>query len=453
MDDFHSFYFDTMGNEPETSDIVIPSDTEMTPELLKELIDHHDKKHVPRYKVLKNAYENKYKIFSEPPKADGKPDNRLSVNFAKYVTDTMNGFFIGIPVKTAHESKSVSTAVAGFEARNNQEDKDSELAKNSSIYGHCYELLYQGDDGKAYTTVVTPLSAFLVKDDSVLARSMYGVRYWHDGKGKCHGTYSDSEGVYRFDENENDANLAITDVEPHYFGEVPMVEYKDNEEKQGIYEGVLNLVDAYNKAISEKANDVDYFADAYLHIEDPDASDEDLDKARRRRTILFEGNVEFLKKPDGDATQENLIERLERLIFHLSMVANISDENFGTQSGIALKYKLQPMGNLAKTKERKFAASMKQRYRLLCNYPQSGLSGDDWEKMRFTFTLNYPANIADEAEIAASLAGTTSEKTRLGVLSIVADPEQEIRRREEEKAESIGDGYPISRTSESPSDG
>ena len=62
--------------------------------------------------------------------------------------------------------------------------------------------------------------------------------------------------------------------------------------------------------------------------------------------------VDFLQKPDGDATQENLIDRLEKLIFHICMVANISDENFGTSSGIAMKYKLQGMSNLAKTKER-----------------------------------------------------------------------------------------------------
>lgn len=47
--------------------------------------------------------------------------------------------------------------------------------------------------------------------------------------------------------------------------------------------------------------------------------------------------VEFMDKPNSDGTQENLIERLERLIFQISMVANISDENFGTSSGIALK--------------------------------------------------------------------------------------------------------------------
>ena len=52
----------------------------------------------------------------------------------------------------------------------------------------------------------------------------------------------------------------------HGFEGVPAVEFVENEERMGIFESALPMIDAYNKAISEKANDVDYFADAYLKI-------------------------------------------------------------------------------------------------------------------------------------------------------------------------------------------
>ena len=107
---------------------------------------------------------------------------------------------------------------------------------------------------------------------------------------------------------------------------------------------------------------------------------------RDDRIINFDGDterliVEFLQKPDGDTTQEHLIDRLEKLIFHISMVANISDENFGTSSGIAMKYKLQAMSNLEKTKERKFTSGMNRRYRLIFSNPVSGMKKDDWVKI------------------------------------------------------------------------
>ena len=143
--------------------------------------------------------------------------------------------------------------------------------------------------------------------------------------------------------------------------------------------------------------------------------------------------VDFLQKPDGDATQENLINRLERLIFQVSMVANISDENFGTSSGIALKYKLQAMSNLAKTKERKFASMMNRRYKLIFSNPVSGMRKEDWLSLRYQFTLNYPANVLEEAQIAAQLSGVVSRETQLKVLSVVDDVREEIQRIEEEQ--------------------
>ena len=225
----------------------------------------------------------------------------------------------------------------------------------------------------------------------------------------------------------------------------------------GIFESALPMIDAYNKAISEKANDVDYFADAYLKILGAALNEEELEQLRQKRIINFDGEdaskliVEFLQKPNGDTTQENLINRLEKLIFQISMVANISDENFGASSGIALKYKLQAMSNLAKTKERKFASGMNRRYKLIFSNPVSGMQKDAWVGIKYQFTPNYPANILEESQIAGNLAGITSHETQLKVLSIVDNVQQEIERIEEEQ-DGVGynTDYPTNRAIEDP---
>ena len=226
----------------------------------------------------------------------------------------------------------------------------------------------------------------------------------------------------------------------HGFDGVPATEYVENKERMGIFEPVLTMINAYNKAISEKANDVDYFADAYLKVLGPYLKKEDVKHIRDDRIINFDGDadqiiVDFLQKPNGDTTQENLIDRLEKLIFQISMVANISDENFGTSSGIAMKYKLQAMSNLEKTKERKFASGMNRRYRLIFSNPVSGMLKDGWVKIHPHFTPNFPANLQEEAEIARNLDGLVSQETQLGVLSIVDNTKEEIEAMEEEQAE------------------
>ena len=430
----------------------VASGTIMTPELLAEYMGRHKREISERYQRLHDAYENKYAIDFLPPKPDWKPDNRIPVNFAKYITDTMNGFFIGIPIKTTSDDKRVDGYLEFLDQYNDQDDNNAELSKICSIYGSGYEMYFVDETGNIGITYLTPMDAFMIYDDSILERPLFFVRHYIDADNIEWGSWSDGRVVQHF--VNRGTYVWVDEPKVHGFDGVPAVEYVENDERMGIYESVLPMIDAYNKAISEKANDVDYFADAYLKILGAKLKTEDLQELRRNRIINFEGEdageliVEFLQKPNGDATQENLINRLEKLIFQISMVANISDENFGTSSGIALKYKLQAMSNLALTKQRKFTSGMNRRYKLIFSNPVSGMQKDAWTGIKYQFTLNYPANILEESQIAGNLAGIVSQETQLKVLSIVDNVQQEIERMKAEEDESLTDGFPTSRTVE-----
>ena len=143
-----------------------------------------------------------------------------------------------------------------------------------------------------------------------------------------------------------------------------------------------------------------------------------------------------MNKPESDTTQENYLNRLERLIFQIAMVANISDENFGASSGIALRYKLQAMSNLAKTKERKFTSGMNRRYKVLFSHPLSKVPADSWVQLHYQFTPNFPANLLEEVQIAQGMEGITSHETQLKVISTVDDVQGELDKIEEENKPS-----------------
>lgn len=421
----------------------VAAGTEMTPELLAEYMTKHKTEINDRYQRLHDAYENKYKISRLAKKPDWKPDNRIPVNFAKYITDTMNGFFIGIPIKTISDDEGVSAYLEFLDQYNDQDDNNAELSKICSIYGNGYEMYYVDEQGNIGITYLTPMDAFMIYDDSILERPLFFVRHYKDADNVEWGSWSDGRVVQHF--VNRGSYKWVNEPKIHGFEGVPAVEFVENEERMGIFESVLPMIDAYNKAISEKANDVDYFADAYLKILGVTLNEEDLEQLRQKRIINFDGEdsssliVEFLQKPNGDTTQENLINRLEKLIFQISMVANISDENFGTSSGIALKYKLQAMSNLSKTKERKFTSGMNRRYKLIFSNPVSGMQKNSWVKIKYQFTPNYPANILEESQIAGNLAGITSQETQLKVLSIVDNVQQEIERITEEESTSQDD--------------
>src|SRR5699024_7042424 len=252
------------------------------------------------------------------------------------------------------------------------------------------------------------------------------------------------------------SNDAYGDTEPHYYPIVPIIEFVENDEQQSLIRPVESLINAYNKALSEKSNDVEYFSDAYMKILGAELDETTIQNIRDNRIINMDGDdaqkivVEFMNKPDGDVTQENLLNRIESLIYHLAMVANINDESFGNASGVSLEFKLQPMKNLSGMKERKFTKGLNNLFKCFAALPTNVPASDKdaWVEVEYRFIRNIPRNIQDEAQTARDLEGIISKESQLSTLSIVDDVQTEIERMDAERelpeydfeaAESDGD--------------
>lgn len=422
----------------------VPAGTEMTINLLGELIAKHKQLVKLRIKPQQDAYEkNIYPFLMAKRKPKYKPDNRIPINFAKYLVDTFNGFCTGIPIKVTSDEPKVAEYLEFLDQYNHMDDINSEISKGADIQGACHELYYNSEDGEIGIAKVDRMESFFVYDDSILRRKLFFVRYFMGADNVEYGSWSNDTYVQHF---ENRAGYRWTDeATEHNFEYDPASEFYNNAERRGIFESELPAINAYGKALSEKANDVDYFADAYLKILGPKVNGKDTQNIRDNRIINFTGSpdgtlpqVDFLQKPNADTTQENLINRLERLIFHISMIADINDENFGSASGIALRYRLQSMHNLFLVKSRKFTASIQNRYKVIFSNPVAqthGVRPDDWMGVKVKFTPNLPADILSEVQSAQQADGMLSQQTRLGMLSFIDDVQSEIDRLKEEQEE------------------
>ena len=412
----------------------IHEDEELTHEQLLEYIKQHQAQ-VPRFNELWNQYTSRPPILDFPDKEEYKPDNRLVANFGKYIVDTFNGYFTGIPVKVSHEKENVNEAINYFWRHNDMDDTFSELSKLTSIYGVSYLYVWQDEESNTRVTYNSPFDMFVVYDDTVARNIKYGVRYKYDEDNILTGTLFTQSEVITF------SNDAYGDTEPHYYPIVPIIEFVENDEQQSLIRPVESLINAYNKALSEKSNDVEYFSDAYMKILGAELDTETIQNIRDNRIINMDGDdaqkivVEFMNKPDGDVTQENLLNRIESLIYHLAMVANINDESFGNASGVSLEFKLQPMKNLSGMKERKFTKGLNNLFKcftaLPTNVPAS--DKDSWVEVEYRFIRNIPRNIQDEAETARNLEGVVSKELQLSTLSIVDDVQTEIERMDAER--------------------
>lgn len=407
---------------------------EVTMELVNKYIRLHEER-LPRYRYLENLYKGFHDVFRLPEKENWKPDNRLAVNFPKYVTDIFMGFGYGIAIKKHHPDEKTNETIKDFDRRNGIVDHEFEMIKNVCKFGHAFEYFFQDEKGETRIARNTPIETFIVYENNLRKAARFAVRYGYDETGAVKfGEVLMCDVIKQFKGD------IFTEEAPNPFGKINIIEWVMNEERMSLYEAIPGLTEVFNKTIGEKANDVDAFAEAYMLILGAEVDEEGVYRIRDDRIINLYGTddakdilVQFLTKPTADDTQENLLERIETLIHKISMVTDINSESFGNSSGVALEYKLQPMSNLAKFLDRKISKSIKKRYKLFSCIAANNMDKEAWQDVEIKFTRNLPKNTLEEAQAAAQLEGVVSKETQLSVLSIIDDVSEEIKKIEKEK--------------------
>lgn len=430
------------GQVVEGNVFIYPKDDEITMADLLKFISKN-KSLAEEYKHNLEMYKGNHNILNKQPRQFG-PDNKLVANLPHYIVDTYNGFFTGIPPKVTLDDKETNSLLQGWNDENSLQDKLSEISKQADIFGRSLAFVYQDEDSQTRIAYSSPVNSFMVYDDTVSRQPLAFVRYWKNTDGIQVGM------VYYSDKTISFEGSKFGDEMLNPYKMVPAVEFYGNEERQGVFDNVKTLIDELDRVLSQKANQVEYFDNAYLKILGVDL-DQDGDGKPDADLIgnqmiyspdadATNATVDFISKPDGDNMQEHIIDRLVSMIYQISMVANLNDEAFaGNSSGVALQYKLLPMRNMAANKERKFREALRRLYRIVFSVgtvlPE--VHSEDWRELVFTFKRNLPDDISNDADIAQRLQGMVSQETLLSILPFVNDPQEEIKRINKEKQENM----------------
>jgi SPP1 family phage portal protein len=406
---------------------------------MKRILEHLIEKHQPaRAEKLQDYYIGKHDILDRRMADPTKPNNKIVNNLAAYITDTLTGYFMGKPVSySADEGNEeyLETLQLLFDD-NDEQDQNAELAKGQSVQGVDYELLYLDEEANVRFANMNRQSVIYVETDDVAAEPALAVRIYDiDVIGGEQRHYYD---VYTEDEiityemvTVNEAkSLREIGRQRHFFGGVPVVAYMNNEEMLGDFEGVMTLIDAYNQAQSDTANDFEYFTDAYLKLTGIKLDDEQIATMRENRVIGLpdkECSADWLIKELNDAAIENFKNRLRKDIHALSKTPNLTDEQFAGQlSGVAIAYKMWGMEQIAAIKERKFKKGLQRRLELITNILNLKGKQYDWKAINITFSRNMPQNLVEIVQMVSQLKGIVSDETLLSQLPFVEDVASEL---------------------------
>ncbi len=429
---------------------LLNSDGSISLALLSKCLANHAEL-LDRYNKLYNYYDGEHRIKERTLSNSSLPNNKLVCNHAEYITDMATGYVFGVPISYSGEKvEEINELFTTID----EDSHNNELALDLSIHGVGYELLFMNDDKVPYPelAVSSPLSSFLVVDDTVKHKPIFAVTYNEkkDIEDKNVGydviVYTDTKATKYSFKDLKDKNATMVGESEHFFKEIPLIEYKNNKTLKGDFEGVISLIDAYNLLQSDRVNDKEQLVDALLAVTGVSFGD---DENEMTATAKLVKEIKILELPsDGDAKwlvknlNETEIEVLKKSIkddiHEFSKVPCLTDENFvGNASGIAMKYKLLGFEQLGRTKERYFKQGLRKRLKLIANVENTRAKNIDPAKIDITMKRSLPVDDELAARIAQETEGFISWETRVKRFDEELDIDNERKLLEEENKKKI----------------
>lgn len=414
--------------------IKMNKDIKVSRELIQDLIDNHS---IERNRILKlkKYYNNENSILDRKYKDKNKPQNRLAHNYAAYITDNYVGYMTGQPISYKSENKVLLEKLNECFLYNDEIDNNTTLAQEQSICGYSYELLFTDEYSQARFKCIDTENMIVVHDDTLEENIILAILYTPIDKKSTTIYIYDKEFEYTAQLKDGTVSELNKDKIYHNFSEVPVALYENNRQRRGDFEKVLTLIDAYDQAASDTANDFEYFTNALLIISGV-TIDEDEEEGRplnfkENRVINFatdEGDAKYLIKDINDNALENYKNRLNKDIHKFSSVVDMSDEKFaGNLSGVALKFKLNPMENISSIKESKFRKGLMRRIELLVDFLNIKTNSlHTYLDIKPVFTRNIPSNELETVNMVKSLNGIISRETLLAQIPFIEDVQSEI---------------------------
>lgn len=399
-----------------------------------------------KYQKNEDYYYNKHSILNRTFDDPTKINNKLVVGFPKYLCEVRNGYFSSSPLSMDCEDKKYLEDVMGVLNENDFANIFSELDNISSIYGNSFLVMYLDEDGEIRMTAQSPKDWIMVHDNTLLEKPKFAIRYY---------AYWDTiENVQKYDielwTDEEIINyegspydLKEIDRRPHYFSQLPVIEFSENSSRTGAFEPVIGLIDAYENILSDSVNMINYFSDCYLVLTNVEADKDDILSMRENRVIVLpeNANAQFLMKNLNETFNKNTLSDIREAIFVVACTPLLSDSSFSSNSsGVSISYKLFSLEKSIQVKQNIFEKGFHIMFKLIRNMLnlKNATNYDDKCKIVLTFNRSQPVkDLSSISDSVSKLRGTVSNETLLAQLDFVESIPLELEKIKREREEDL----------------
>ena len=227
--------------------------------------------------------------------------------------------------------------------------KDQELANDFLTTGVGYRMLLPRQEiygiSPFYLLHLDVRNTFVIYSADVFHNRLAGVTYYQDDDRVVHWTvYTDTE-VYFIEGNNFMRPQFVKKVEKNYIGLVPIVEYKCNFERMGIFERVIPLLDALNRCTSDRLNALEQFVNAFIWMNNVDLDETQANELKDKLMLLTQNvdgtnqaSVQYLTADLNQQDTETLSIYLYNQILQIAGVPSREGSASG-ETGVAVEYR------------------------------------------------------------------------------------------------------------------
>lgn len=320
-------------------------------EVLKDAFDIH-RLNAGEIEYLQNYERGVQPILERVKEVRPEINFKIVENHAAEITAFKVGYVFGSPITFVQRANEENGAaddkrIAQLNEMMFEEGKasqDQALGKDISVCGVGYRIVLPKKviTGTSVFDMLrlNPRNAFVVKYNDIYRRTALGVSYveLQDGTIRA-GAYTDKS-YFELESNGIGAFKVISE-KPNRIGIIPIVEYKNDNERMGCFERVLPLLDALNVATSDRLNGLAQFIQAILWMNNCEIDTAQMDELKDKLGLLTKsepGNpasVQYLTATLDQAQTQTMIDYMYDQVLQIAGVPG-REQSTGGNTGQAI---------------------------------------------------------------------------------------------------------------------
>ncbi|MDU2670389.1 MAG: phage portal protein [Clostridium sp.] len=407
------------------------------------------KKAYGSYHVFKNIYNKMYQYYKGDTDAIRKylfvterSNLKINLNYIKKFIKEEVAYTLGndITYESRTDNKNIVKDIEYYTAHWN-ELHDTDLMKYLIVFTKVYELYYIDDNADFCSKIIKPTEGYAYYDES----SKKVLFFIHSFKNDFDTitSYIDvytADKIYHFDSKFNEIASPTINI----FGEVPVSIGELTEEgyDDSLYKDLKGLQDAFETNLSDIANEISDFRNAYLLFVNSQVGEDDVPKMKKLGVLQLPGDkadAKWLIKNINDTFIQNTLNRYEDTMYQLACHINHNEKLQSNLSGITLRSRLIVLENKCSLEIKAHKNIVKNRLRFLFKYLDLKKNKKyDYKDVKALYTPNIPTDDLSTAQMLAQAPeGIISKDTARGLFSFINNKVAEADKVKEEQKEEI----------------